>query len=325
MMRITTLRTIEKKSLRLTKTKIADILNNYADGDSLVRMWCSNWTPMEAEMKRRKTIRAGRLVWDITYTVPRPNASKQERKRIREVTEEQIQRTNANTAQRKLEMLMATNFDEGDLVLTVTYRDADLPDSADVTRKHLGKVFSQMRAYRKARGLPDLKYIYVLEGRHGDHRPHAHIIINAAGGDLELMRSLWIWGDDIQLNYIRERGYDGWAGYLTKERREASLNGKKQFVPSRNLDRPVTTYEWVDDGTTVDAPPGAQVLDEGGGRNEIASCKYIKYLMPKTIHYNSRTARSHKRVDSGLELSITYDKGPEKQRRKGRQERKTSV
>ena len=233
-------------------------------------------------MKRRKTIRAGRLVWDITYTVPRPNASKQERARIREVTEEQIQRTNANTAQRKLEMLMATNFDDTDLVLTVTYRDADLPDSADVTRKHLG-------------------------------------------GDLELMRSLWIWGDDIQLNYIRERGYDGWAGYLTKERREASLNGKKQFVGSRNLDRPVTTYAWVDDGTTVDAPPGAQVLDEGGGRNEIASCKYIKYLLPKTIHYNSKTARGKKRVDSGLELSITYDRGPEKQRRKGRQERKTSV
>ena len=79
-------------------------------------------------MKRRKTIRAGRLVWDITYTVPRPNASKQERKRIREVTEEQVARTNANTAQRKLEMLMATNFDDTDLVLTVTYRDADLPD-----------------------------------------------------------------------------------------------------------------------------------------------------------------------------------------------------
>ena len=110
-------------------------------------------------MKRRKTIRAGRLVWDITYTVPRPNANTAQRKRIREVTEEQIQRTNANTAQRKLEMLMATNFDDTDLVLTVTYRDADLPDSADVTRKHLGKVFAQMRAYRKARGLPDLKYI----------------------------------------------------------------------------------------------------------------------------------------------------------------------
>ena len=276
-------------------------------------------------MKRRKTIRAGRLVWDITYTVPRPNASKQERKRIREVTEEQIQRTNANTAQRKLEMLMATNFDEGDLVLTVTYRDADLPDGADVTRKHLGKVFSQMRAYRKARGLPDLKYIYVLEGRHGDHRPHAHIIINAAGGDLELMRSLWIWGDDIQLNYIRERGYDGWAGYLTKERREASLNGKKQFVGSRNLARPVTTYEWVDDGTTVDAPPGAQVLDEGGGRNEIASCRFVKYLMPKNTYYNTNATRTRTRVVAGLECSITYDTRMEKRKRPGRHRRPKGV
>lgn len=276
-------------------------------------------------MKRRKTIRAGRLVWDITYTVPRPNASKQERKRIREVTEEQIQRTNANTAQRKLEMLMATNFDDTDLVLTVTYRDADLPDSADVTRKHLGKVFAQMRAYRKARDLPDLKYIYVLEGRHGDHRPHAHIIINAAGGDLELMRSLWIWGDDIQLNYIRERGYDGWAGYLTKERREASLNGKKQFVGSRNLARPVTTYEWVDDGTTVDAPPGAQVLDEGGGRNEIASCRFVKYLMPKNTYYNTHATRTRTRVVAGLECSITYDTRVEKRKRTGRHRRTKGV
>lgn len=276
-------------------------------------------------MKRRKTIRAGRLVWDITYTVPRPNASKQERKRIREVTEEQVARTNANTAQRKLEMLMATNFDEGDLVLTVTYRDADLPDSADVTRKHLGKVFSQMRAYRKARDLPELKYIYILEGRHGDHRPHAHIIINATGGDLELMRSLWIWGDDIQLNYIRERGYDGWAGYLTKERREASLNGKKQFVGSRNLARPITTYEWVDDGTTVDAPPGAQVLDEGGGRNEIASCRFVKYLMPKNTYYNTHATRTRTRVVAGLECSITYATVMEKRKRTGRHRRTKGV
>lgn len=276
-------------------------------------------------MKRRKTIRAGRLVWDITYTVPRPNANTAQRKRIREVTEEQIQRTNANTAQRKLEMLMATNFDDTDLVLTVTYRDADLPDSADVTRKHLGKVFSQMRTYRKVRDLPELKYIYVLEGRHGDHRPHAHIIINAAGGDLELMRSLWIWGDDIQLNYIRERGYDGWAGYLTKERREASLNGKKQFVPSRNLDRPVTTYEWVDDGTTVDAPPGAQVLDEGGGRNEIASCRFVKYLMPKNTYYNTHATRTRTRVVAGLECSITYATVVEKRKQTGRQRRMKGV
>ncbi len=76
-------------------------------------------------MKRRKTIRAGRLVYDIAYTVPRPNATPQERKRIREVTAEQIARTRCNTAQRKLELLMAANFEPEDLVITATYRDED--------------------------------------------------------------------------------------------------------------------------------------------------------------------------------------------------------
>ena len=273
-------------------------------------------------MKRRKTIRAGRLVWDIAYTVPKPNAGKAERKRIREVTAEQIARTNCNTAQRKLEMLMAANFEPEDLVLTATYRDADLPASADVTRRQLGKVFAQLRAYRRARGLPELRYIYVLEGRHGDHRPHVHLIINAAGGDLELFRSLWVWGDDIELNYIRERGYDGWAGYLTKERREASLNGKKQFVGSRSLAQPTVTHEWVDDGATVDAPPGAQLLDEGGGRNELASCRYVKYLLPR--QENRKKLRARTRVVAGLECSVTYERGMEKSPPRPRQMGKTA-
>ncbi|MCI7125989.1 MAG: hypothetical protein MR935_07345 [Agathobaculum sp.] len=88
-------------------------------------------------MKRRKTIRAGRLVYDIAYTVPRPNATKQERGRIREVTAEQIARTNCNTAQRKLELLMAANFEPGDLLISPTYRDDDLPGSVDITRRRL--------------------------------------------------------------------------------------------------------------------------------------------------------------------------------------------
>ena len=274
-------------------------------------------------MKRRKTIRAGRLVYDIAYTVPRPNATPQERKRIREVTAEQIARTNCNSAQRKLELLMAANFEMEDLVITPTYRDTDLPDSADVTRRRPGKVFKQLRAYRKARGLPELKYIYVLEGRHGDHRPHAHIIMNASEGDLELFKSLWIWGDDVQLNYIRDRGYDGWAGYLTKERREASLNGKKQWVGSRNLKQPEIKWAWVDDGASVDAPPGAQVLDEGGGRNEMASCRYIKYLLPRQD--NNKNLRARTRVVAGLECPLTSRTGMEKKRRRRRQEDGTGV
>lgn len=273
-------------------------------------------------MKRRKTVRAGRIVWDTVYTVPSPRASEEDRKRIRQVTDEQIARTNCNTAQRKLELLLAANFELSDLVITPTYRDSDLPVDYAESYKRLKKVMPQIRAYRKTHGLPELKYVYVPEGRHGDHRPHFHIIINAAGNDLELFRSLWVWGDDVQLNYISDRGYDGWAGYLTKERREASLNGKKQFVGSRNLVQPTTHYEWVDDGMTIDAPPGAIVLDEGGGRNEIASCKYIKYILPQRM---AKAKPKRSRILTGLEWSVTYGSRVEKVVKRHRQEGKTSV
>lgn len=280
--------------------------------------------------KRRKTVVAGRLVWDVIYTVPRPNATQQERKRIREVTSEQVAQTNCNTAQRKLEMLMAANFEPDDLVFSLTYRDEDLPESPDVTRRRLAKVFSQLRAYRRARGLPGLKYIYVLEGRHGDHRPHAHLIINAVGGDLDLMRSLWIWGDNVNLNYIEDRGYDVWAGYFTKERREASLNGKKQFVGSRNLVRPTVTYQWVDDAAMIDPPPGVQVIDDSGiKRNTYASCRYLKYMVPKRKprkpkRENNENLRARTRVVADLEWSVTSHTGMEKKPRPPRQIRKTA-
>lgn len=265
-------------------------------------------------MKRRKTVQAGRLVWDVVYTVPNPRASQQERKRIREVTEAQIARTNCNTAQRKLELLIATNFEGSDLILTLTYRDVDLPSDYQTAQRRLYKVLTQVRQYRKMHDQPELKYIYVTEGLHGDHRLHHHVIINATENDLELVKSLWQWGDDIQLNYIRERGFDGWAGYLTKERRQASLNGKKQYVPSRNLKRPMTTYQWVDDGVTVDAPPGAVLLDEGGARNESASCRFVKYLLPKTY--------AHARVIADLKYPVTNHSGMEKKRKRSGQSKR---
>ncbi|HJC13931.1 MAG TPA: hypothetical protein H9936_09530, partial [Candidatus Agathobaculum intestinigallinarum] len=94
------------------------------------------------------------------------------------------------------------------------------------------------------------------------------------------------------------------------------------FVGSRNLERPVTTYDWVDDGATVDAPPGAQVLDEGGGRNETASCRYIKYLLPK--RHTDKNLRARTRVVAGLECSTTYESRMEKKPKPSRQTRKTA-
>ena len=112
------------------------------------------------------------------------------------------------------------------------------------------------------------------------------------------------------------------------QRREASLNGKKQFVGSRNLERPTVTYQWVDDAAMIDPPPGVQVIDDSGiKRNDYASCRYLKYMMPKRKpnRANNENLRARTRVVADLEWSVTYHRGMEKKRRRRRQEAKTSV
>ena len=257
--------------------------------------------------KRRKTVYAGRLVYDVIYTVPTPRDPEEVRKEIKKISAEAIARTNCNCATRKLELLLAANFELYDLVFTVTYRDDDLPADYKEAQKRLGQYIRDIRKQRKLRGA-ELKYVYVPEGRHGDHRIHHHIVINATGtSDLEELRSLWRWGDEVDLKYIKDKGYDGWARYLSKERREASLNGKRMYTPSRNLVKPEVDYQWCDDATTIEAPIGATVIDESQDRNQFASYRFIKYVLPEP-------RRAEKKLNkvafySGLKHPLTYRTG----------------
>lgn len=256
-------------------------------------------------MKRRKTIRAGQVTYSVVYTVPNPRDAEYKRKRIKQISEQAIARMNCNSAARKLELLSAANFGMRDLIITLTYRDADLPVDYKAAQQQLGKFLRWLREHRRARG-EELCYIYITEGLHGDKRLHHHLYLNATGDDLEIIRSLWRWGDDVQLSYISDKGYEGWAQYLSKERRESSLNGKLMYVPSRNLRKPIVESELVDDDITVEAPPGAVDVVESGDRNEFASFKYVKYRMPD---HNRKSSVSH---FSDSKHTITYGKGRRK-------------
>ena len=59
-------------------------------------------------------------------------------------------------------MLLAANFTPRDFHLILTYRPGDLPATRKEAVKRLRKFLAQLRAYRKARGLP-LKYVYATE------------------------------------------------------------------------------------------------------------------------------------------------------------------
>ncbi len=293
--------------------------------------------------KRRKTIYAGDMVYDVAYTIPTPRIGKTERRAIRQISDEAMAKWNCTTATRKLEMRMAAGFRLNDLVVTLTYREKDYPESYAAAQRRLQWLLRHLRDHRRARG-QELIYIYVSEGKHGDHRLHHHVILNAVGDDLEIIRSLWKWGDQIDLSRVDEKGYEGWAVYLSKERREASLNGKKMFVASiirslwkwgdqidlsrvdekgyegwavylskerreaslngkkmfvasKNCPKPEIEYAYLDDGATIEPPPGAVDITDSADRNAYASYRYLKYRLPGKVH---------KAVSfSGSKLSLT--------------------
>lgn len=121
--------------------------------------------------KRRKQIIAGRLVSECAYTVAYPHDPEHVRQEKRKISTKARQRQNIKTACKTLELLLAANFSMRDIVLTLTYRDKDLPHRREDAVKCLKKFFRDLRQHRKKRG-EELKYIYAVEGEEPDAAYH---------------------------------------------------------------------------------------------------------------------------------------------------------
>lgn len=146
--------------------------------------------------KRKKTIIAGSIVKTIIYTAPEPLDGKRTRAEKSRMTTAAQKAMNDKAARGRLEMLMAANFTGRDLFITTTYRDDDLPPNRAEAVKRIRGFIKALREHRKARG-QELKYIYTTEEKHGEARLHHHLVINSTGADIEVIRSLWPYGDVV--------------------------------------------------------------------------------------------------------------------------------
>ena len=79
--------------------------------------------------QRKKTIVAGPLVYEAIYPMPNPRDSRAVRQGKKNLTSAAQQRMNQKYQWQKLELVTACNFRPGDIVLTLTFDDAHLPDS----------------------------------------------------------------------------------------------------------------------------------------------------------------------------------------------------
>lgn len=238
--------------------------------------------------KRKKTIIAGRLVKTIIYTAPEPQDGPRVRAVKSRMTTAAQKAMNDKAARVKLEMLLAANFGPRDLFVTLTYRDENLPAKRADAIKNVRSFLKHLREHRKARG-QTLKYIYTTEDKHGGGRLHHHIVINAAGDDMETVRSLWPYGDVVDFEYIGTYDYEQLARYITKESVEQRPVGAQMWTASRNLEKPIVRSEYVDNDASLTVPLGCHILEKEERVSEFGSYCYIKYRLPRRYdHARSR-------------------------------------
>ena len=189
---------------------------------------------------------------------------------------------NAKLSWQKLMLILAANFKGDDLVVTLTYRDADLPIHREAADKRLDYFVRLLRADRKPRGQP-LIYVRTTEGYHSAGRLHHHFIVNSTGADFEAIKAIWKRnGDNVEFDLFGPDGAERWAKYLTKEPMEQGRRyvGDRTWRCSRNVKRPESFYELVSEEERLTPPPGAFVTDKTECVNAYGRFCHIMAMLP---------------------------------------------
>ncbi len=187
---------------------------------------------------RTKTIKAGDVLECEIYPIW---ATRNEVRKAKErVTPEAQRNLNDKNARKKLTRRINANFTADDLHVTLTYK-GKVPDSAQA-RRDIQNYIRRVKRYREKNGLPEMKYVYVIEFQTPEGRKkvrvHHHIIMS--GMDRNVAEKLWGKGtanaDRLQPD---EYGLEGLARYITK-----APNGGKRWCCSKNLKEPrITTAD----------------------------------------------------------------------------------
>lgn len=149
---------------------------------------------------------------------------------------------NDKNAKNYFRQILHANFGEGDYHIVLTYSDKYLPLTPEGAEKETVNYLNRLKYHCKKQGLPQVKYLVVLERGKKTKRLHHHIILKCQlprdkieelwskrkkGGKEKIG---WINADRLQPD---EEGLNELCSYLTKD-----PQGKKRWSCSHNLDKP---------------------------------------------------------------------------------------
>lgn len=194
----------------------------------------------------KTTIKAGKTI-EVTKSYTKRVGVKVRGKKEKPTAEE-VEKVNRWNAERKLRLLINTNFGEHDLFIGLTYGGEECPPTPAQAKKNITKLIKRLREeYRELEA--ELKYIHVTEYK--NKRIHHHLLINHIEGQdaARIVRGLWEFGRP-NFKFLDDTGqYKAIAAYLIKETdktfRENDGGYKQRYSRSKNLIMPPAKTETV--------------------------------------------------------------------------------
>jgi hypothetical protein len=184
---------------------------------------------------RVKTIKSGKMLECEIYPLWKTKSEKTKMKKIAASRETQ-KNLNDKNAKKNIIRKINTNFTEEDIIINLSYKGP--PPDEKQARKDIQNYIRRVREYKKKIGLPELKYIYVIEFEaegSKKKRIHHHVLLNKM--DRDVAEQLWGKGyANSRRLQPDEFGLEGIARYITKDPK-----GTKRWCASRNLEEPKIT------------------------------------------------------------------------------------
>ena len=229
--------------------------------------------------------RAGPLVKECRAIRPRLSAQDtvyeraQKNKILRPPRDSSVCRTRVD----RLELRLALFGYEGS-TYTLTFDSAHVPAKFQEVRKLWRRYLYRLKQWKH--GQP-FDYVYVIEGRHGDHRYHIHLVLRDSDFSPAEVRALWPFGNDVDdeplLRHKRDT-YRRTAVYFNKEATDGVIIpiGGRTWVASRSLNAKLPPMEiWRDESGMIDIPDNVRISGRYNKKNEFGQYRYGWYIEPK--------------------------------------------
>ena len=186
---------------------------------------------------------------------------------------------------RCIEALIQNNFTARDWYCTLTFTEDRLPPEKVKADFRFAYFIKQLRR----QGCTDMKYLKVLEHKHGDGRFHFHCLLSGTALDADRIRTAWggIYGH-AHVSQLRPWDVPGLARYISKEAPDRiNRRAYSRSRPPNGLTDPVITREIVSDQYQLAVPYGCRLIErEPRCENAYGSVSTLSYLTPDGLQKN---------------------------------------